>query len=120
MPPEGLLVEGEAAATVLLPAGFGRFAAERLLLAVADDADAVTSNTGLNKRVLDGIGAVLAEGEVVFVGSTLVAIAADDDLESGVASQIGSVFGERSLLIAANIVCVVVEENIRDVCLELF
>ena len=65
--PGQLLVYREAGAAILLPASFGRFGAEGLFLAVADDANAAGCNTGRHKRGLRGIGTILPEADVVFV-----------------------------------------------------
>ena len=39
--------------------------------------------------LLGGVGAVFAEGEVVLSGAAIVAVAADDDLDGLVRSEIG-------------------------------
>src|ERR1035441_10356905 len=77
-----LLVHRESGTAVLLPAVFSRGRAERLFLAIADDSDAVGGHTGCNKGILCGVGAVLAQSEVVLVRAAFVAVAADDNLRS--------------------------------------
>ena len=84
-----LAVDGELSAAVLLPAGFVLLGAELLLLAVADDADAVGGDAGVDQRGLGGVGAVLAEGEVVLGRAAVVAVAADDDLDGGMRVEVG-------------------------------
>src|SRR5450755_2180703 len=49
------------------------------LLAVADDVDAVRRDTQRDERLLRGVGAPLAEAEVVLDGAALVAMALDGD-----------------------------------------
>src|SRR5580693_1236698 len=99
-----LPIDGEAGTAILLPAFFRRFGAEGLFLSITDHAQAIGSDPCLNERLLDGVGAALAERQVVLIGTALVAVAADQHLDVGVLSQICRGLGERSLCIAANIV----------------
>src|SRR5437867_13148841 len=75
------------AATILLPAGFGALHAERLLLAEADGAEAVGRDAQREEILLDGTGAAIAEAEVVFGRTTLIAMALDGELELWIAMQ---------------------------------
>ena len=84
-----LAVERELGAAILLPACLGLFGAELLLLAVADDADAAGGDAGVDQRGLGGVGAILAQGQVVFGGAAVVAVAADDDADVGMRDQVG-------------------------------
>src|SRR5581483_4463995 len=73
-PDAQLLLVNEVTAAVLLPAGFVGLGAERLFLAIADRLDAAVIHAGRHQGVLDSIGAVVAESEVVFGRTTLVAM----------------------------------------------
>src|SRR5216684_1077713 len=77
----------EMAATVLLPASFGALHAEGLFLAEADGADAVGGDAERNGVLLHGVGTANAEGQVVFRGAALVAVAFDDHFEARIVFQ---------------------------------
>ena len=62
-----LAIERKARATICLPAAFGVIGAERLLLAVADDANAIGTDAGSDEQLLSRSSAILPEREVVFV-----------------------------------------------------
>src|SRR5215472_15011244 len=66
--------------SVLGPAGLGVLAAHRPVLAVADDGDAGRLDALRDEIVAGGAGASLAQGHVVLVGSSLVAVSLDDEL----------------------------------------
>src|SRR5262245_22125527 len=72
-----LLARREVCATVLLPTGFVCIRALRTLLAVADRLQAVGRNAELGKELLGGSGAPVAETQVVFGRSALVAMSLD-------------------------------------------
>ena len=74
--------------------------AERLLLAVADHADPRCRHARRHQRVLGRVGAPLAQRQVVFVGTALVAVAADHNLHVRMAHQVAGVLRERRLRIA--------------------
>src|SRR5664279_1188606 len=74
-----LLRINEVGAAVLLPASFGALAAGRFFLAVADGTDARRRDSLLDQCLLGGIGAILAQRQVVLDGSALVAVALDDE-----------------------------------------
>jgi len=97
------------AATILLPAGFVVLHAEGLLLAEADRAEAVGRNAQRNEILLDGVGAAVAEAEVVFGGTTLVAMAFDGDFYRGILLQVISGLRERRASVGTNVGLVVVE-----------
>src|SRR6266567_4192373 len=113
-----LAVDSKAGAAVLLPAVLGGFGAEGLLLAVADDAEAAGGDAGIDEGVACGFGARLAELQVVFVGTALVAIAAEDHLDIRMAVEERRILGEYGLRVGANVGCVVVEEDVLHVGLE--
>src|SRR5437016_4447029 len=99
-------------AAVLLPAGLVALHAEGLLLAEADGAEAVGRNTQRNEVLLDGGGAAIAEAQVVFRGTTLVAVAFDGHLESRIVFQ--EIRGLRKCLasVGTNVRLVVVEISV--------
>jgi len=70
-----LVGENSHRATVLAPRRFIRTNDSRALFAVADGGDAVASNASTSKVFLGGSRAALTEGEVVFAGAALVAVA---------------------------------------------
>src|ERR1019366_1425749 len=115
-----LSIDGEAGPTILLPARLRRFRAEGLFLAVADDADASSCNACGDQRILCGVGTVLPESKVVFVGATLIAIAADDYLDIRMAGEVRGVFRKDALCVSTNVVGVVIEEDVLNVRLEFF
>src|SRR5258708_27463074 len=65
------------AAAVLLPAGLVVLVAEGLLLAEADDVQAVGRNAERNEVLHHSGGTANAQAQVVFRGTTLVAVAFD-------------------------------------------
>src|SRR6266702_4288217 len=70
----------EMASAVLLPAGFVGFGAEGLFLAVTDGVEVGGRNAEIDEVLFDGVGAAIAEGEVVFGGAAFIAMAFDIDL----------------------------------------
>ena len=72
---------------VLRPAGFGAFGAERLFLAVADGANAIRRNAQRDQRLLGGVGAIVAQRQVVLGRAALVAVALDGELDVGMLLQ---------------------------------
>src|ERR1700731_4252181 len=107
--PRGSVGLHEMAAPVLLPAGFVALVAEGLLLAEADGAEAVGGNAQRNEVLLHGGGAAIAEGQVVFRGATLVAVAFDGCLDRRVSFQEVRGLGKRGAGIRTNVGLVVVE-----------
>src|SRR5687768_10289430 len=67
----------EVIATVLLPAGFVVLGANRALLAIAHEVEAICRNSTLDQVPLGRRCTALAKGQVVLVRSTLVSIAFD-------------------------------------------
>src|SRR3954464_14778801 len=70
----------EVAAAILLPAGLGLFRAERLLLSLADNRDAVGGQPQADDVVADGGGTTFAERQVVLVGAPVVGVSLDHHL----------------------------------------
>src|SRR5580704_15221626 len=91
------------AAAVLLPAGLVAVHAERLFLAVADGGDAVGGNAERDEVLLGGIGAAVAESEVVFGGAALVAMAFDGHFDLRVVLQEVRSLGKGLTGIGANV-----------------
>src|SRR5208282_2579700 len=119
VPPLPLLfLVHEVAATILLPATFVRLGAEWFLLAVADGLDAIAADSGLDERILHGVRAIGAQGEVIFGGAALVAMSLDGDVDVGMLLQEACIALHRALVGGAYIVLVVVEVNIFDVLSE--
>ena len=85
---------GELGPAVLLPAALVLFGAELLLLAVADDAEPVGGDACRDQCGPGGVGAVFAERQVVFGRTTIVAVAADDDLDGGMSGEIRGGLGD--------------------------
>ncbi len=106
------------ATTVLLPASFVGFSAERLLLAVADGLDVAGAHATLSQRALDGARAVVAQSQVVLGGSAFVAVSLDDEVNIGMLLQESDIRLQRTLLVSPNIVLVIVEVNVLDVLRE--
>src|SRR5579871_4931297 len=115
---QGLAVDGELGAAVLLPALLVRLGAELLLLAKADDAQTVGWDASVDEGSTGSIGAVFAKGQVVLCRSALVGVSTDDDLEGRVSDEEGS--GSRGCGdgVRAQLVTVEVEEGVLDVLLE--
>src|SRR5467141_1797499 len=110
----------EMAAAVLLPAGLVVLVAEGLLLAEADDVQAVGRNAQRNEVLLDGGGAAIAKAQVVFRGATLVAVAFDGCFNRWVPLQEVRSRGESDASVGTNVGLVVVEIGIAHFSQEEF
>ncbi len=110
-----LLVQAKSITAILLPASLSGLSAERLFLAVTDDADAAGRHACTNKNILCGIGSFLSQREVVLIRSTFITEAADQDLLIWMAQQILRILSQRSLCVTADIVFVVVEKDVMDI-----
>src|ERR1700674_2692942 len=119
LPLQKLLLIYEVAAAVLLPAVFGAFRAEGFFFAVTDGADAIAGNACAHQRTLHGIGAIVTERQVVFGGTTLIAVAFDGKTNSGMSRQILRGGGDAALLGGTHIVLVVIEVDVFDAPVEL-
>src|SRR5215472_10183797 len=80
----GLLVGHEVAAAVLLPAGFGGLHAEGLFLAPTGGGQTLGRNAKADEVLLDGVGSAIAQSEIVFGRTALVAVAFDGDASLGI------------------------------------
>src|SRR5258706_2952598 len=110
----GLLGADEVAAAILLPAGFVALVAEGLFFAEADGADAIGGEAEGDEILLDGAGAAIAEREVVFGGTALVAMAFDGDAELRVIAQEVSGLGESCAGVGANVRLVEIKIGVLD------
>src|SRR2546421_4332303 len=82
-PNKGLSPDRQVGAAILLPAGFRGLETLWGFLAVADDLDRVGGDAVLAQDVLRAMGAAVAEGEGVFGGAALIAVAFESDFEAG-------------------------------------
>src|SRR5512146_1639867 len=105
-------------AAILLPAPFAVIRAERLFFAVADRADAIRRNARLHQCRLRCVRAIVAQRQVVFRRSTLVAVSLNRELDVRVRLQEIRVSLDRRLVARTEIVLVVVEENVLHVLRE--
>jgi hypothetical protein len=101
-------------------AGFGGFGAEGLFFAPTGGAEMVGGNAEADEIFLDGVGAALAESEVVFGGTTLVAMAFDGDTSVGIVLEEVRGFLESGAGIGANIGGVVIEVGVANFLEEEF
>src|ERR1700674_1486963 len=99
-------------AAVLLPTGLVGFAAERLLLAVADRLDAAGADASLGQRTLHGTGSAVAQCQVVLRGSALVAVSIDREVDVGMLLEEIDIRLQRTSLVSANIGLVVIEVDV--------
>ena len=102
------------AATVFGVAGFVGFHAERLFFAVADGVETVGGNAEASEVLLDGVGATIAESEVVFGGAAFIAMALNGDAHGGILLEEFGVLLESRLGIATNFGAVVIEISVSD------
>src|SRR6266567_2974022 len=113
-----LLSVDEVGAAVLLPACLGALGASRFFLAVADGLDTVGGNSCANEGGLCRACAVIAECKVVLGGTTFVAMTFDCDFHVRVLLQECSIALNGRLAIRANIVLVIVKEDVLHVLRE--
>src|SRR5258705_7340809 len=92
----------EVIATVLLPAGFVVLGANRALLAIAHEVEAICCNSVVNEVPLGRSRTALAEGQVVLVGATLVSVTLDTDSHAGVSREIWKLLIECSCCIRSD------------------
>ena len=100
------------AAAVLLPAGFVGLHAEGLFLAEADGVEISGRNAEVDKVLLDGVGAAIAKGEIVFSGAAFVAVAFDGDVGEWVALEEGSGLFERYAGVRTNVGLIEIEVSV--------
>src|SRR5690349_8980388 len=77
----------EVIASVLLPAGFVVLGANRALLAVRHEVEAICRYSVVNEVPLGACRTALAEGQVVLVGATLVSVTLDTNSHTRVGLQ---------------------------------
>src|SRR5581483_1045351 len=77
----------EMAAAVMLPALIVVLGTERFFFTVADRLDVGRTDAALHQGVLHGIGAVVAQGEVIFLRAALVAVSLNRELHVGMLLQ---------------------------------
>src|SRR5882672_9614712 len=107
-------------APVLLPARFVALRAERLFFAVADRLDATGVYASRHQSTLHRAGALVAQCDVVFRGTALVAMSFDSKAHIRMSVQELHVGLERTLLITADVRLVVIEINILNILAEQF
>jgi len=100
------------AAAVLLPAGFVGLHAEGLFFAEADGVEISGRNAEVDKVLLDGVGAAIAKGEVVFSGAAFVAVAFDGDVSEWVALEEGSGLFESYAGVRTNVGLIEIEVSV--------
>src|ERR1041384_2370330 len=100
-------------AAVLLPAILVGLRALRLLLAVADGLQGVCAHPSLEEGLLGGVGAALAQSQVVFGGTAFVAVAFNLHLPPLLLDELCSL-SKLLLRIGPQIGLVIVEVNVSD------
>src|SRR5579883_161122 len=89
--PSLLLIQCKGGAAIHAVAFFRSFAANRPFFAVADGHHAVCGYALRGQKFFDGIGAPIAEAEVVFFASALIAVAFDGEADVWVRFEPGGV-----------------------------
>ena len=106
-------------APIPLPAAFVGFRTDRAFLAVADGLQPVGRNSQLREKVTRRGRPAIAEAEVIFRRTALVAVPFDIDAGVGeigeYALQRVGIAGERRARIVADIVRVVIEERVPKI-----
>src|ERR1700722_8266708 len=108
----------EMRSPVLLPARFIMLAAERPLFAPADRIHSRGGNAERDQVILCGLGGGVTETNVVFRGTTLIAMAFDGYANLRVRPQKLGRLGQIIACIGANIGLVKVEESVLHILLE--
>src|SRR5688572_19875762 len=108
-------LDQEVCPPILLPAALVLLAANRALLAIRDDRDAVGLDALRHEVVHGGLGAALAQREVVLVGTALVAVSLDEDQVVGVGLQPRRVAVEDLRVVRPHVVPVEVEEHVLEI-----
>ena len=83
------LLRYEVRAAILRPATFAAVGARRPFFAIGDGAETVSRDAELGQEFLRRGGAAIAEAEVVFGGTTLVAMALDRQRVGGELAEDG-------------------------------
>src|SRR5712672_428229 len=97
---------------VLLPAGLVRLGAERTLFPEARGLNPVGGHSGRYQCVLDRAGTAVAERQVVFSGTALVAVSLNGEGHVRMLLQECSVRLDNCLLVAAHIRLVVIKVDV--------
>src|SRR6516225_5558852 len=105
-------VEGEVAAAILLPAGFGLLGAELLFFTPTGGAEVGRGNAETDEIFLDRIGAALAESEVVFGRTAVVAVAFDGHVRVGIGLEERSGLLKSLAGVGANVGFIQIEEGV--------
>src|ERR1700722_13067863 len=108
----------EMRSPVLLPARFIMLAAERPLFAPTDRVHSRRGNAERDQIILGSLGAAFTEADVVFRGTTLIAMAFDGYANLRVRPQKLGRLGQIIACIGANIGLVKVEESVLHILLE--
>src|SRR3546814_4656714 len=83
-----LLADNDGHRAAVLGIGrFGRTEFGRTFLAIADDVDAARVDAERRQVIFRGVGAALAEGDVVVAGAAFVGVTFERDPDRGVALQ---------------------------------
>ena len=102
-----------------LPAAFVGFRANRALLAVADRLQPIGRHSHLRQKVARGGRTTVAEAEVIFGGSALVAVSFHVDAGVGEVGEYAlqgvGIGRERRARIVANVVRIVIEERVPQI-----
>ena len=117
--PPVLLTDREMGAAVALPAGFVGFGADRPLFAIADGFEPIGRHAQLHQKVFGRSGSAVAQAEIVFGRTALVAVSFHGD---GGVGEIGEDALERIGVgrqggpgVVANVVGIVIVERIRQI-----
>src|SRR3989442_11479218 len=108
-------LDQEGGAPVLGPARLALLGAQRSLLAVADDRDAVRLDALRHEVVHRGLRASLAERQIVLVGAALVTVPFDEDEPIRVRLEPRSVRVEHLCIVRPDVVPVEVEVDVLQV-----
>ena len=113
---EGLLIHHEVRAAVLVPALFIVGGAEGLLLAEADDLDTARGYAIQHQGIAHGFGAVLAECDVVLLGTAVIAMASENDPDVRMLFEEARILFDDRTISGRESVGVVIEVDILDCC----
>src|ERR1700722_19279487 len=111
---ETLFLIDKVTASILLPAAFVFFHAERFFFAVADDLNAIGADSGRNQSALHGRGPLIAQCQVVFGRAAGIAVSLNRKVNVGMLVEELSVRLDGGLLIGAKVRFVVIEIDVLD------
>src|SRR5581483_4027654 len=101
-------------AAVLLPARFPMAAAERALLTVAHDADAIRGHPQIREILRRRLGAALAQYQVIGFGAALIAVSLDQHRPGRRGTDIVQVSRQRLLTLLGQLPTVIAEESVLE------